>query len=108
MSYVAERRGGGPHDLLGGFDSFRNCTLNFLWQQWLDLRVVFPHYPFFFYFYPMTRYALSLREYALAASSILPPKRLARQPPIKKSPKSGLHNYMRNIFISLACLSSLL
>jgi len=25
MSYVAERRGGGPHDLLGGFDSFRNC-----------------------------------------------------------------------------------
>ena len=25
MSYVAERRGGGPHDLLRGFDSFRNC-----------------------------------------------------------------------------------
>lgn len=24
-SYVAERRGGGPHDLLRGFDSFRNC-----------------------------------------------------------------------------------
>jgi hypothetical protein len=24
-SYVAERLGGGPHDLLGGFDSFRNC-----------------------------------------------------------------------------------
>jgi hypothetical protein len=25
MSYVAEWRGGGPHDLLRGFDSFRNC-----------------------------------------------------------------------------------
>jgi hypothetical protein len=24
-SYVAEWRGGGPHDLLRGFDSFRNC-----------------------------------------------------------------------------------
>ena len=24
-SYVAERQGGGPHDLLRGFDSFRNC-----------------------------------------------------------------------------------
>jgi hypothetical protein len=27
MSYVAEGRGGGPHDLLRGFDSFRNCQL---------------------------------------------------------------------------------
>ena len=27
MSYVAEWRGGGPHDLLRGFDSFRNCQL---------------------------------------------------------------------------------
>ena len=26
MSYVAERQGGGPHDLLRGFDSFRNCN----------------------------------------------------------------------------------
>lgn len=25
MSYVAERRGGGPQHLPGGFDSFRNC-----------------------------------------------------------------------------------
>ena len=35
-SYVAEWRGGGPHDLLRGFDSFRNCC--YLWQQWLDLK----------------------------------------------------------------------
>jgi hypothetical protein len=28
MSYVAEWRGGGPQDLLRGFDSFRNCQLN--------------------------------------------------------------------------------
>src|SRR5580658_6637804 len=49
MSYVAEWRGGGPQDLLRGFDSFRNCQLNdFLWQQWLDLkRVVFLHRPFY-------------------------------------------------------------
>jgi hypothetical protein len=26
MSYVAEWRGGGPQDLLRGFDSFRNCN----------------------------------------------------------------------------------
>jgi hypothetical protein len=37
-SYVAEWRGGGPHDLLRGFDSFRNCFDRFLWQQWLDLK----------------------------------------------------------------------
>src|SRR5580658_1824359 len=50
MSYVAEWRGGGPQDLLRGFDSFRNCQLNdFLWQQWLDLkRVVFLHRPFYY------------------------------------------------------------
>src|SRR5579863_5111191 len=49
MSYVAEWRGGGPQDLLRGFDSFRNCQLNdFLWQQWLDLkRVMFLHRPFY-------------------------------------------------------------
>src|SRR5580704_7228152 len=48
MSYVAEWRGGGPQDLLRGFDSFRNCQIDrFLWQQWLDQsRVVFLHRPF--------------------------------------------------------------
>lgn len=58
-SYVAEWRGGGPHDLLRGFDSFRNCQCDrFLWQQWLDLsRVVFLHRPFLwpdaFYLIPL-------------------------------------------------------
>ena len=43
MSYVAEWQGGGPHDLLRGFDSLRNCY----WQQWLDLNgVVSLHCPF--------------------------------------------------------------
>ena len=50
MSYVAERQGGGPQDLLRGFESFRSCKNvdRFYGKQWLDLRrVMFLHRPFF-------------------------------------------------------------
>src|SRR5260370_29212791 len=51
MSYVAERRGGGPQDLLRGFESFRSCkktVIVFYGKEWLDLWwAMYLHRPFF-------------------------------------------------------------
>jgi hypothetical protein len=54
-SYVAERQGGGPQDLLRGFESFRNCNQLFNMATMVrPMRVVFSHRPF--YFSPGGRY----------------------------------------------------
>ena len=37
MSYVAERTGGGPQDLLRGFEPLRSCKESIYGKQWLDL-----------------------------------------------------------------------
>jgi hypothetical protein len=37
MSYVAEGRGGGPQDLLRGFEPLRSCKRSIYGKQWLDL-----------------------------------------------------------------------